>query len=474
MARLSELLPQSQVPPEFAKQVEPPTVAPDPDVCQECGGLGYVRVELSIDDPNFGRPVQCRCVDAESQRERTDRLQQYSNIGPLSRLTFDNLISRGRSSDPRDQTHFQRCVDHAQAFAKDPQGWLVLVGASGCGKTHIAAAITNRCLELGTPALFVVVPDLLDHLRAAYRPDAEISYDQLFEQVRTAPVLVLDDLGTQSATPWAEEKLYQLINHRYNARLPTVITTNKPLRKLDDRLRTRLGDPSLSQPHADPISTVHLLEERRPLEDLGMNMIGLPMIQEMTFESFDLTDFRSPRDQTQREQAYRAALDFADNPDGWMVLLGGRARDRTHLAAAIANRRRMSGELPVYVQISDFLDSLRRTINDDDQRDFDRIKKTARDCPFLILEDLEVGMRSDWVRDQLFQTLNPRCLARLPTVITTPHTLTKLVTDPGWERLARLLTDPRFSSEIVVGETPQEEQTVAPKKPRGRGAAKRT
>ena len=474
MARLSELLQQSRVPPEFAKQVEPPPVELDPDVCQECGGAGFVRLDLPIKDPNFGKPVQCRCIESETQQERTARLQHYSNIGPLTRLTFDNLISRGRSSDPRDQAHFQRCVEDAQAFAKDPQGWLVLVGASGCGKTHIAAAITNRCLELGTPALFVVVPDLLDHLRAAYRPNAEVSYDQLFEQVRTAPVLVLDDLGTQSATPWAEEKLFQLINHRYNARLPTVVTTNRPLRKLDDRLRTRLGDPSLSQPHADPIATVHLLEERRPLEDLGMNMIGLPMIQEMTFESFDLLDFRSPRDQTLREQAYRAALDFADNPDGWMVLLGGRARDRTHLAAAIANRRRMSGELPVYVQISDFLDSLRRTINEDDQRDFDRIKKTARDCPFLILEDLEVGMRSDWVRDQLFQTLNPRCLARLPTVITTPHTLTKLVTDPGWERLARLLTDPRFSSEIVVGETAPEEEAAPPKRRAAKRSGKRT
>jgi DNA replication protein DnaC len=52
--------------------------------------------------------------------------------------------------------------------------------------------------------LFVVVPDLLDHLRAAYNPDSEVGYDRLFEQVRNAPVLVLDDLGTQSATAWAQ------------------------------------------------------------------------------------------------------------------------------------------------------------------------------------------------------------------------------------------------------------------------------
>ncbi len=461
MARLSDLLRHSHVAPDSAGRVEPPPAQIDPNVCQECGGVGFVRREVPVTDAEFGKAVPCRCVGNENHQERQDRLQSYSNLGPLTRLTFDNLIARGRSSDPRDQARFQRCVEDAESFAKDPQGWLVLIGSSGCGKTHIAAAIANRCLELGTPALFVVMPDLLDHLRAAYRPDADVTYDELFEQVRSAPVLVLDDLGTQSATPWAEEKLFQIINHRFNARLPTVVTTNTPLRKLDDRLRTRLGDPSLSQPHADLIANVHVLEERRPLEDLGMNMVGLPMIQQMTFETFDLLDFRSPRDQTLREQAYRAALDFADNPDGWMVLLGGRAKDRTHLAAAIANRRRLSGELPVFVQVADFLDSLRRAMNEDDQRDYGRIKQTARDCPFLILEDLEVGMRSDWVRDQLFQMLNPRCLARLPTVITTPHTLTKLVTDPGWERLARLLTDPQFSSEIVVGETAPEEEAPA-------------
>ena len=62
----------------------------------------------------------------------------------------------------------------------------------------------------------------------------------------------------------------------------------------------------------------------------------------------------------------------------------------------------------------------------------------------------------------------------LGTIGTTAAALTKLVTDPGWERLARLLTDPRFSSEIVVGETPQEEETAAPKRRAPKRAAKRT
>jgi DNA replication protein DnaC len=424
-----------------------------------------VRRDLPLTHPEFGRAMPCRCVELESRESRLSRLQRYSNLGPLTRLTFANLIRRGRSADPRDQAKFQRCVESAEAFAQDPDGWLVVVGASGCGKTHIAAAVANRCLERGIPALFVVVPDLLDHLRAAYRPDAEVSYDQLFEQVRTAPVLVLDDLGTQSATSWAQEKLFQIINHRFNARLPTVITSNVALSKFDDRLRTRLGDPSLAQPHADPIASVHVLEERRPLEDLGVNMLRLPMVQQMTFETFDLHEYRSPRDRDMRTNAFQQALGYADEPSGWLVLMGGRGKDRTHLAAAIANRRAGTGELPIFVQVTDFLDALRRAF--DDPGENDKIKQTTRNCPFLILEDLEIGMRSDWVRGELYQLLNPRCLARLPTVITTPHTLSKLLTDPGWDRLARLLIDPKFCSEIVVGETPAEEaHAVQPPKRR--------
>ncbi len=78
--------------------------------------------------------------------------------------------------------------------------------------------------------MFVVVPDLLDHLRATFSPTSATTLDKLFEQVRSASLLVLDDLGTESATPWAREKLFQLLNYRYAARLPTVITTSDPHR----------------------------------------------------------------------------------------------------------------------------------------------------------------------------------------------------------------------------------------------------
>ncbi len=154
--------------------------------------------------------------------------------------------------------NLHRAFDTCVAYAQDPEGWLLLTGAYGCGKTHLAAAIANFRVAEGYTAVFMTVPDLLDHLRAAFSPNSETAYDELFEQLRNTPLLILDDLGAQSSTPWAQEKLFQLINHRYNAQLPTVITTNQRLDELDPapaqpadgcRARHKRRHPGAGFPH---------------------------------------------------------------------------------------------------------------------------------------------------------------------------------------------------------------------------------
>lgn len=162
-------------------------------------------------------------------------------------MQFDSFSPDG--FDPRDEIrgNVRRAYQFAVEFAAEPQGWFVLTGGNGCGKTHLAVAIANTCIEHGMPVLFIVVPDLLDELRAAYAPNSDVSYDKTFNDVRSAPLLVLDDLGTQSSTAWAEEKLFQIVNYRYNAALPTVITTNRTMDELPVRLASRITDPACSR-----------------------------------------------------------------------------------------------------------------------------------------------------------------------------------------------------------------------------------
>jgi DNA replication protein DnaC len=216
--------------------------------CPICKGVGFVHPRLPSGKPDYSRVITCRCVQKELDKELKARLQRYSGLDLelLKKMTFDNFKKRV-NLPPELQEHLAEGYRLALDFAKSPDGWLVLLGVTGCGKTHLAAAIANYRLKEGKPVKFVVVPDLLDHLRSTFSPESQVTYDQLFEEVKNAPLLILDDLGEQSTTPWAQEKLYQVINHRYNARLPTVITTRLSLDEIDNPpISSRLDDPKIS------------------------------------------------------------------------------------------------------------------------------------------------------------------------------------------------------------------------------------
>jgi DNA replication protein DnaC len=171
-----------------------------------------------------------------------------------SRQTFGNFSFRQREKLPKEELRkLKKAFDAAREFAEHPRGWLLITGPYGSGKTHLAAAIGNYQAGLGFPPLMVSVPDLLDHLRATFNPNSLVTLDRRFEEVRTSRLLILDDLGTQSATPWAREKLYQLFNYRYNAELPTVITTANKAEEMDPRLYSRMQDQRLCKTIVIPV-----------------------------------------------------------------------------------------------------------------------------------------------------------------------------------------------------------------------------
>jgi len=417
--------------------------------CPLCKGAGFVYALLPSGHPDFGRVVPCRCTKKELEGERLRRLQRYSNLGPLTRLTFDNLNPKGRSGDPANEERFSRAYEGAKAFAQDPQGWLVLMGASGCGKTHLAAAVANHCIVNGHTVLFIVVPDLLDHLRATFSPSSDITYDELFEQVRNVPLLILDDLGTQSSTPWAREKLYQVINHRYNARLPTVITTNNPIEELDERLRTRFTDAALSQ--------VYLMEQREPSPRDSIGDLGLELLHNMTFENFDRRRVNLPQEQQMiLGDAFKLARRFAEAPEGWLVLLGPNGCGKTHLAAAIANKRRKEGHPVFLVVVPDFLDHLRSTFSPDSKVTYDELFERVKKAPLLILDDFGEQSATPWAQEKLYQVINYRYNARLPTVITSCFALEDIET-----RISSRMADPRVSVVFNV-DVPDYRSDLAP------------
>ena len=84
-------------------------------------------------------------------------------------------------------------------------------------------------------------------MRTTFDPSQGVAYDDRFTAIRGAFLLVLDDLGTENTTPWAREKLYQIFNHRYVERLPTIVTSNQDHRHVDERILSRLLDTHLTR-----------------------------------------------------------------------------------------------------------------------------------------------------------------------------------------------------------------------------------
>lgn len=219
-----------------------PRPLPPKEVCPKCKGAGYLRLDVPVGHPSFGKPIPCECKEAERKEKRRQELRELSDLGAFDTKVFENFNWRFSGRHPSVEEAFRE----AYTFAQKPQGWLLLVGPNGCGKTHLAAAIANYCLRNGSVVLFSVVPDLLAHLRATFSPNATEAYDQRFAKMREAEVLVLDDLGAHQSSPWANEQLFQLLNYRYNSFFPTIITANRSgLGTIDERILSRISDTAL-------------------------------------------------------------------------------------------------------------------------------------------------------------------------------------------------------------------------------------
>lgn len=397
--------------------------------CPKCGGLGYVVPDVHPTHPDFGRAVECTCRQSERELARYERLLRISELGSLVSCSFENFVVEGVGLPPAKQLNLKLVYDHAREFAREPKGWLVFRGGYGCGKTHLASAIANQRLAAGSPVLFINTPDLLDHLRAAYNPSAPVTFDERFESVRSAPLLILDDLGTQANTSWAQEKLYQIFNYRYNAALPTVVTTNQDLATIEGRIRSRLVDHRLVR-----ILTITAPDFRiAGFTETHPDLSTLDLHEDQTFESFDSRDRELPRaDSENLKRAYTAAQQFAQEPKDWLVLNSiAHGNGKTHLAAAIANYLAKRGESVLFISVPDLLDHLRSTFSPSSAIRYDRRFNEVRTAPYLILDDLGTESATPWAREKLYQLLNHRYNARLPTVITSATPIKDL--DPQLE-----------------------------------------
>jgi len=209
--------------------------------CEVCKDNRWAPCDVPEGHENYGRYAPCpACKSHQERRRAMDRYEKMSKrvdrygIIPRADCTFDSVMYDGRPQVLRD------AVRAARGFANTHDQWLVLWGPVGTGKTHLAMAVANDCRARYQTALLADVPGLLDLLRSGYEKD---DYSEIMELVQTVDYLLLDDVGTEKTTDWGAEKLFQIINNRYNAQLPIMLTMNeRPDVALTARLASRVMD----------------------------------------------------------------------------------------------------------------------------------------------------------------------------------------------------------------------------------------
>ena len=112
---------------------------------------------------------------------------------------------------------------------------LFITGTYGVGKTYLASCIANELIKNKNTVIFGTLIQLLDLIKDTYK-DNEISDKEYLNLYSSVDLLIIDDLGKEKPTDWVLEKLFLIVNNRYNNYLPIVITTNYNRNQLRERL----------------------------------------------------------------------------------------------------------------------------------------------------------------------------------------------------------------------------------------------
>lgn len=222
-------------------------IGPSKTLCEFCGAA--LEALTAFQEVVISKP--CDCSQAVLKREEEERIEQSheaqkkafqeKKLSDSIRKMFGELPERFR-----DRT-FETFIENAQnrAALKDSKQFssefpnhssLLFIGPVGTGKTHLAAAIAHEQIKKSRSVLFGTVPSLLSRIKATYSDDHGTEQEVMSIFFRCS-LLVLDDLGKEKVSEWVEERMYEIVNGRYERNLPIVITTNVGLKAVKDRYR---------------------------------------------------------------------------------------------------------------------------------------------------------------------------------------------------------------------------------------------
>lgn len=177
------------------------------------------------------REETARQAEADRKlREKIQRIVGESGMGErFLRRTFatfqiTDTNRRAAAAARRYADNFENLLPK-QGQPEPGRNGLFISGPPGTGKTHLAAAIANHLIAQGRPVVCMTMIDLLERIKRTYSR-GDVDEGSVLKVYKTVPLLVIDDIGKEPPTEWAISTVYNIINGRYEAYLPTIVTTN--------------------------------------------------------------------------------------------------------------------------------------------------------------------------------------------------------------------------------------------------------
>ncbi|MDY6957643.1 MAG: ATP-binding protein [Halobacteriota archaeon] len=186
-----------------------------------------------------GEPIPCPNCSGWDE-EKIQRALEYSGIpGAKRKCTFESFSPARGAEEAAENAHLLG-ADRAKFKL------LLIYGGVGNGKTHLAYAAGLEAVQRGVSVRFIHVGELFSRMKLAFNVD-KVSSEQILEELKICGFLILDELGIEKDSPWQQETLETLVNHRYANELPLIVTTNKAPKLLPIPIISRFGDTELSR-----------------------------------------------------------------------------------------------------------------------------------------------------------------------------------------------------------------------------------
>lgn len=238
---------------------------PKPEKCKYCGKTLYYECVVLMGQAmiwNLEKP-RCDCEKAvafwkgwDAKQEKIKKEKELAEEQELRKQKIESILGKSgikkrylsRTIDSfsvtaENKRSFEVATDYIKNFREYfTQGkGLYLEGPCGTGKTHLAIAIALAIINTGVPVICKTSIDMLGDIKRCYERNSEVTEEEVLEAYKTVDLLIIDDLGKEQVTEWSVPVLYSILNERYEALLPTIITTNYNTTALAEKLSVR-GD----------------------------------------------------------------------------------------------------------------------------------------------------------------------------------------------------------------------------------------